>query len=146
MENLQHDHLTNMDLQIDDQVRQQLNESGKWAKFISIVMFGACGLILLAGIAGGATIGNIFKRFGSAYDVFGGFNGAVFIIIIVFVVAIVAFVYYFLFNFSRKIKTALLSENTSEFNTALKSLKTFFIITTVFAILSLLSNIYNIFK
>jgi hypothetical protein len=50
-------------------------------------------------------------------------------------------VYYFLYNFSQKIKTALLTENTADLNAGLKSLKIFFIITTSFAIISLLNTI-----
>jgi hypothetical protein len=143
MENFNQDHLTNMDLEMNGEVRLQLNEAAKWTKFISIIMFIACGLILIFGIAGGAAVTRILKKLGGTYDVLGDFNGAILILIVVLVVAVLALVYYFLFNFSKKIKTALLSENTADFNAGLKSLKIFFIISTVFAILGLLSNVYN---
>jgi hypothetical protein len=143
MENFNQDHLTNMDLEMDREVRLQLNEAAKWSKFISIVMFVASGLILIFGIVGGAALTGVLRKFGRTYDVLGGFDGAVFIAIIAFIAVVLALVYYFLFNFSQKIKTALLSENTADFNAGLKSLKTFFIITTVFAILTLLSTVYN---
>lgn len=143
MENFNQDHLTNMDLEADREVRVQLNETAKWAKFISIVMFIACGLILIFGIIGGAALTGVLRKLGGTYDVLEGFDGAILIMIIVFIVAVLALVYYFLFNFSQKIKMALLSENTADFNAGLKSLKIFFIITTVFAILGLLSNVYN---
>ncbi len=145
MENLNKDHLTNMDLEMDREVRLQLNETAKWTKFISIVMFIACGLILIFGIAGGAALTGVLRKLGGTYDVLGSFSGAILIIVIVFIIAVLALVYYFLFDFSQKIKTALLSENIADFNAGLKSLKTFFIITTVFAILSLLNNLYNLF-
>lgn len=146
MENLQQDHLTNMDLEIDTQVRQQLHEAGKWTRFISIVMFVASGLILLFGIIGGAALSNVFRNLGSGYSVLGDFDGGIFIAIVAFVAIVLAVVYYFMFDFSNKMKTALLSESLSEFNKGLKSLKTFFIITTIFAIISLLSSVYDLFN
>lgn len=146
MENLQKDHLTHMDLEIDTQVRQQLNDAGKWSRFISIVMFVASGLILLFGIIGGAALNSVFDRLGSGYSVLGDFDGGIFIVIVALGAIVLAVVYYFLFDFSNKVKTALISESTSEFNKGLKSLKTFFIITTIFAIISLLSSIYNLFN
>ena len=145
MENLQNDHLSEMDLQLDGEVRQQLYDAGKWARFISIVMFVACGLMLFFGIVGGAAILSALNKLGSTREFFGELNGTVFLVIVVFVIVAVAVVYYFLFNFARKIKNALISENTAELNAGLKSLKIFFIITTVFAILSLLNSIKEMF-
>lgn len=145
MENFNQDHLTNMGLDLDREVRLQLNEAAKWSKFIAIVMFVASGLILIFGIAGGAALTATLRKLGGCYGFLGDFDGALLIAVFVFVAAVLALVYYFLFNFSQKTKAALLSENTADFNAGLKSLKTFFIITTVFAILSLLSTLYNTF-
>ena len=146
MENLEDDHLIEMDLHIDDDVRQQLYEAGKWTKFISIVMFVACGLILLVALLGGASLLSVFRSLGATYGYFGELGGVVLIAIIVVFVGVLALVYYFLFTFSRKIKTALLTNNTADLNAGLKSLKIFFIITTVFAIISLLNSISQLFR
>jgi hypothetical protein len=145
MEDLQNDYLTHVGLQVDDEVRQQLTSSAKWTKFISIVMFVACGLILIFGIIGGAAMATTFSRFGSSYSMLGNFTGPVLIAIVVVCVAILAVVYYFLYNFSQRITRALIADSSTELNAGLKSLKTFFIITTIFAILSLLTSIYNLF-
>ena len=145
MENLQPDHLTHMDLEIDGQVRQDLYEGAKWAKFISILMFVSSGFILLVALLGGTAMNGIFRSFGSKYALLGQMGGGIVIVIFLLVAAVLSFVYYFLYQFSVKVKTALISENSAEFNEGLKSLKTFFIITTVFAILSLLLSIFNIF-
>ncbi len=147
MENSEHDdHLIEMDLHMDDDVRQQLYEAGKWTKFISIVMFVACGLLLLVGLLGGASLLSVFRSLGATYGYFGEFGGVVLIAIIVVFVGVLALVYYFLFTFSRKIKTALLTNNTADLNAGLKSLKIFFIITTVFAMISLLNTISQLFR
>lgn len=145
MENFNTDQLTGMDIELDGEVRQQLYDAGKWAKFISIVMFIACGLLLLFGTIGAEELYTAFRRLSTSGGVFGELNGAIIMILVILAVAILAFVYYFLFNFSRKIKTALISENTAELNAALRSLKIFFIITTVFSILSLLNSVYKLF-
>lgn len=145
MENLQQDHLRGMDLEIDNPVRQQLYDTARWTKFISIVMFVACGLLLVFGTIGGAALFTVIRKMGPAGGLISEMSGALFIAIVLLVVAVLAIVYYFLFNFSRKVKIALLSENTAELNAGLRSLKTFFIITTVFAILSLLNSIASMF-
>lgn len=145
MENLQQDHLRGMDIEIDNPVRQQLYDTARWTKFISIVMFVACGLLLVFGTIGGATLFTVIRKMGPAGGLMNEMSGALFIAIVLLVVAVLAIVYYFLFNFSRKVKIALLSENTAELNAGLRSLKTFFIITTVFAILSLLNSIASMF-
>ncbi len=145
MENLEQDHLTSLDLEIDAPVRQQLFEGAKWAKFISIVMFVACGFILLFGIVGGAALTTAFSRFNRGiFGLLGEMGGGAIILIVILVAAVMGMIYYFLYNFSRKVKAGLLSESTSELNAGLQSLKTFFIITTVFAICALLINIYTI--
>ena len=141
---MEQDYLAEMDLQIDADVRQQLHQAGKWTKFISIVMFAACGLLLLAGILGGAAFFAAFRSLGGGYSFLSGFGGATLILLVLIVVGVLGLLYYFLFNFSKKIKTALLSENTADLNAGLKSLKIFFIITTVFAIISLLNSIYKL--
>jgi len=145
MENMEQDHLTEMDLNIDSDVRQQLYESAKWTKFISIVMFVACGLLLLVGILGGTAFFSMFRSLSSSYGFLDEYAGAVLIIIVLIVVAVMALVYYFLFNFSQKIKTALLTDNTADLNAGLRSLKIYFIITTVLAMISLLNSISQLF-
>lgn len=146
MENSTQDHLTNMDLHIDNQVNQQLNESAKWAKFISIVMFISCGILLIFGLIGGAFLNDVFRRLGRGYGNESFMNGGVLIVLILFIVAVLGVVYYFLFIFSQKIKNALVRENTPELNAGLKSLKIFFILTGVLSILSLLINLLNLIK
>ena len=146
MENAERDQLTEMDLQMDEVVRLQFNETAKWSKFISIVMFVGCGLLLIVGLVGGAALFTIFKSVGARYGFLDEFSGAIIIMIIVAVVAVLALVYYFLFNFAQKIKAALLTDNVAELNAGLKSLKTFFIITTIFAIISLLNSIWQMFR
>jgi hypothetical protein len=144
MENTDQDFLTELDITIDSDVRQQLYEAGKWTRFISIVMFVICGLLLLIGVFGGAVFLSAFRSLGGRYGFLGDFGGAALILAATVIAAALAVVYYFLFNFSQKIKTALLTENTVDLNTGLKSLKIFFIITTSIAIISLLNTVVRL--
>lgn len=146
MENTQNDLLSNIDLEIDNPVRQQLYESAKWSRFIAIVMFIAAGLILIAGLAGGAALSGTFRRIGGSYQLFDELTGPLLIILFVVFAGLIVLVYYFLYAFSAKIKNALVAENKQELNAGLKSLKIFFIITTAIAALSLLNTTINLFK
>lgn len=138
------DQLSNMGLQLDNEARQQLSDIGKWAKFISIVVFSGCGLLLLIGSFAGSAMASVFKM-KQFLTLFGEQTVLIFMAILIFVVGLVVAVYFFLFNFSVKVKQGLLAENTQMVNAGLKSLKIYFIITTVVAILSLLSTVYNAF-
>jgi hypothetical protein len=144
MEDLQQDHLTSLDLEIVDQVRQRLNESTKWSKFISIIMFIASALILLFGIVGGAVLTGVFRKIAGGYNVLGELSGGLFIVIIVFVAVLIAVIYYFLYDYSVKVKYALISESTASLNAGLKSLKLFFMLTTIIAVLTLLNQLYKL--
>ncbi len=146
MENEQTNLLSDMDLQLDGNVKQQFAETARWSKFISIVMFVVAGLVAIFGLIGGSALMGTLKRLGGEYEMLDSFGGPILIVLFLFVAVIIAVIYYFLFSFSNKIKTALIAENTEELNKALGYLKTFFIITSVLSILSLLLNIFNIFQ
>jgi flagellar biosynthesis protein FlhB len=138
------DHLSEMGLQIDNEVRQQFITAGTWAKFLSVLMFICGGILLLAGIFGGSEIINQYSKLRPLSGL-SEYQGGAIVAIVIFVVMVLIVVYYFLFNFSGKIKTALQNENVADLNTGLKSLKIYFILTTVFAILSLLFTLYSLF-
>ena len=88
MEEKQQDHLSDMGLQIDGEVRQQFSVAGKWAKFISILIFICSGILLIAGFAGGGDIIREFKNISPAYQSFSELEGGILIGIIVFIVGI----------------------------------------------------------
>ncbi len=146
MEDQQTDLLTNIDLETDGQVRQQLYASARWTKFIAVAMFIVAGLILIIGIVSSASLGSTLRRFSRQYAIFGGYDGPFLIIVFIVVAVVIAGIYSFLFNFSEKVKKALVAENKQDLNAGLRSLKIFFIVTTVIAILTLLNDIVNLFK
>jgi hypothetical protein len=146
MENYNTDKLSSIDLQIDEEVKQQLTETSKWTKFISISMFILCGIILIAVSVGGRTLMLFLSKVNSPLIALLGYSGGILITIIAVIMIGVAVVYYFLYRFSAKIKMAIATENTLVFNEAFSSLKIFFIITAIVSIITLLGSLTSIFK
>ena len=97
MEEKQQDHLSDMGLQIDGEVRQQFSVAGKWAKFISILIFICSGILLIAGFAGGGDIIREFKNISPAYQSFSELEGGILIGIIVFIVLVLVIVGFIIF-------------------------------------------------
>ena len=146
MEQLSGDSLSGLDLQVDQEVRQQLTQAAKWTKFISLAVFISCALLVLLLVTIGNSLMIIFAKYGGAvFSGFGGLSAGIIIGIGTFVLLVLGVIFYFMFNFSVKIKNAMLTENTRALNAGLNSLKTFFIIVSVLGALSLLSAIYSIF-
>jgi len=122
------------ELQIDHQSSAYLNETAKWTKFLSIVGFVFCGIILLVAIFMGSLIGSAFSRYGATGA--SGFGG-----IFSFVYIVIALLYFFpclyLFNFSNKMKTALRNNDQEQLNTSFKNLKSCFKFLGIFTIIIL---------
>lgn len=147
MEQSQQDQLSDLNLQVDGDVRQHLGNTVKWTKFIAVSIFIFCGVFLLAVIAASTAITTMVKKMSAEKNIqfLGDYPMALLVGVVLFVLLVVGFIYFFLYNFSVKMKNALLNEDVVAFNNSLSALKTFFIVTTIFAILSLLTNIYNLF-
>lgn len=145
MEQPQKDLLSEVDLQADAEVRRNLYESAKWSKTIAIFMFVAAGLVFVGGLAGNNTISRIFSKAGGVYNIINEIGPAGMKLIVVLAALFIVLVYYFLLQFSSKTKAALQAENTAALVAGLKSLKIFFIITTVLAALGLVNNISQLF-
>jgi hypothetical protein len=146
MENYSADKLSSIDIQIDEEVKQQLTETSKWTKFISISMFILCGIILIGVSVGGSTLMLFLSKVNSPLIALLGYSGGILITIIAVIMIGIAVVYYFLYRFSAKIKMAIATENTVAINEAFSSLKIFFIITTIVSIITLLGSLTSIFK
>ncbi|MBP6432256.1 MAG: hypothetical protein KA319_10840 [Ferruginibacter sp.] len=139
------DQLTNLELEINDEAKQSLSSAAYWAKFISIFIFSAAGLIiLLLVLVSGAFLQGFKSVLGNRGGVFDIFSGGAFIGAMLFLVLILGVVYYFLYNFGVKTKNALLSENTEELNKGLNSLKVYFVIMGIFGILGIVVSLFTL--
>ena len=148
MDVLNKDHLLNVEeLEIDDQANGSLYSMAKWAKFLAIVIFVFGGLLLIIALA---LLGkNPFNQFTRGLDRLLGYNvdatlyfGAGLLVVL----CIIGVVGYFLLNFGKKTKVALVSENIEVLNQGLKSLKISFMLYGIIAILGLLSSLLIIIK
>jgi hypothetical protein len=148
MDVLNKDHLLNVEeLEIDDQASGSLYSMAKWANFLAIVIFVFGGLLLIIVLA---LLGkNPFNQFTRGLDRLLGYNvdatlyfGAGLLVVL----CIIGVVGYFLLNFGKKTKVALVSENIEVLNQGLKSLKISFMLYGIIAILGLLSSLLIIVK
>jgi hypothetical protein len=113
-------------LHIDDGNIPYLTEAAKWAKFLSIVGFIICGLMLLVGLLF-TTFSSVFTRqidadLGSIGSLESGFLMAWFFIIALFYF----FPTLYLFNFASKMQTALKTNDQETLNNSFKNLKSCF--------------------
>jgi hypothetical protein len=138
------DQLTNLDLEMDGEAKQNLANAAYWGKFISIFFICIAGFAILMFTIVSAAFMNGFKNaFGERYGYFSGYGGSAIIAMLIFVLLVFGIIYYFLLNFSLKTKQALVTENIDTLNKGLSSLKIYFIIMSVIGILTLLSSLYN---
>lgn len=132
---------TLLSLNVDYDAGNILKETARWAKFISIVGIIGVALMLLALALAGNYMVTLYSRMFPGIQVFAG--AIIFIAFIV--VAILGFMVFLLYRFSTLIKKGIETQDQSIFNDGLNALKIYFIISGVFAILSLLENFSKLF-
>ena len=115
------------ELQIDQQSISYLGETARWAKFLSIVGFVLCGIMIIVAIFAG-TIMATFSRFGNS-DALGssmGLSGVLLSLIYIVLALLYFFPCLFLFNFSVKMQSALRNNDQTNLNIGLSNLKSCF--------------------
>jgi len=114
------------ELQIDQQSIGYLGETAKWAKFLSIMGFIACGFMLIAALFAG-TLMATFSQMGGGYGAGSamGMGGAM-----AFVYIALALLYFFpclyLFKFAGKMQFALRNNDQTTLNASFGQLKSCF--------------------
>jgi len=115
-------------LHIDPLTKSHLWETARWARFLSILGFILCALIILGGIF----FASIFNSFTGNSDVYGGagLNPTAFGFAMAVVYILFAVVYFFpclfLYRFATRMKTALNSNAQQELNISFQNLKSLF--------------------
>lgn len=117
-------------LSINENSKTELAEAARWARFLAIIGFIMCGLIVLAGIFAGS----FFSMFmSSGMQDFEGMDGGVpagmgGIMAVVYI--IVALIYFFpclfLYRFAKQMKTAIATNEQGALNSSFQNLKTLF--------------------
>jgi hypothetical protein len=112
-----------LDLQIDPESNSYLSEAAKWSKFLAIMGFIMCGLLVILGLFSASIYGSASHAIGGAFSEMGGFMIAAFY----FVFAVVYFFpCLYLLRFSSKMQAALRSNNQQELNNSFSNLKSCF--------------------
>ncbi|HEU4574060.1 MAG TPA: DUF5362 family protein [Chitinophagaceae bacterium] len=112
-------------LSIDQTGRAHLSEAARWAKFLSIVGFILCGLLVLVGIFAGAIFSSVTSGFNEMSGMTNVMAGS-FTVIYLVIAAIYFFPCLFLNRFATKMKAALAADNQELLNTSFQNLKIMF--------------------
>jgi hypothetical protein len=112
-------------LQIDSASQSYLYESAKWGKFISIIGFIACGIIVLVGIFFAFLASSIMESAIPGFGAAAG-SGAIILIVCLLGAGLAFFPNYFLYNYSKKLKDALGTTDQEGISLAFNNLKSFF--------------------
>jgi hypothetical protein len=111
------------ELQIDANAQAILRETSKWAKFLSIVGFIFCGIMVVIGIFAASLFATMSTQYGSPMpSQLGGLMTGFYIVYAV----IYFFPCLFLFRFSTRTQVALRNNDQLQLSTALGSLKSYF--------------------
>lgn len=120
------------ELVIKDDAATDLRKAMSWAKFLSIIMFIATGMMFFFSIACFAF--DLGTWFGS--DLMPGAGGLVGFIYLV-ITAVYFFLAYFMYQFSVKIKKALAEGNNAALGSGIRNMKYYFQLTGILTIVTL---------
>ena len=111
------------ELQVDHQSNAYLRETAKWAKFLSIIGFIGCALIILVGIFAGSvmatTMGDMAGGFGSGM-------GVVMAVVYILFALLAFFPYLYLYRFANQMQVALRNNDQAALTTSFGNLKSCF--------------------
>lgn len=130
------------DLYVDHDSGASLAETTKWSRFVSvIIILGAAICLVLLGFGGTALL-SVFEKLLPNAEIF----AAALVFIVILIVAIFAIIAFYLFRFSTLTRNGIRMQDQQMFNSGLHALKIYFILTGIFGLLSLLTNLYNLVK
>ena len=118
----QNQHL--FELQLDQPSTAHLAEAAKWAKFLAIIGFVFCGLMIVVALFAGSIMGAMMSSMGgNAASMFGsGFITVIYLVL----TAIYFFPCLFLYRFATQMQTALHNNEQGRLQTSFKNLKSCF--------------------
>jgi hypothetical protein len=132
------------DSSMDHVTQDHLRSVSKWTRFISITGFISLGLVLLLLLFAGTQITDQLTSFSGIGGLEMGMAGALIAIVVVAVVIMALWVY-FLFKSSNLLNSGLQNRDSAMIAEGFRAMKTYFIISFVLSILSLLSALATIF-
>jgi|SRR6185437_11853113 hypothetical protein len=122
------------DLQLDQQATTYLSESARWARFLSVLGFVMCALLILVGLFMGSIVSTALSSSMGAGSYFGG---TFFTMLYVIIALVYFFPCLYLFQFGSKMRTALRNNDQELLSLSLKNLKSCFKFFGILAIIVL---------
>ncbi|MBS1744648.1 MAG: hypothetical protein JST21_00615 [Bacteroidetes bacterium] len=113
-------------LQVDNSNIPHLSEAAKWAKFLSIVGFIICGLMVLGGLLVSTIFSTFKNQFDSELGSMGSLGSAIFMVWFIIIALIYFFPTFYLYNFASKMQTAIRTNDQETLNNSFKNLKSCF--------------------
>ena|SRR5688572_23827146 len=114
---------------IDQTSKTHLWEAAKWARFLAIVGFIMCGLLVILGIFAGSffsSMSNRYDDYGEGADAFGTGMRLFMILIYLGIAVIYFFPCLFLLRFANLMRNALNTDDQATLNTSFQNLKIMF--------------------
>ncbi|HVX25805.1 MAG TPA: DUF5362 family protein [Parafilimonas sp.] len=114
-------------LQVDNGNIPYLAEAAKWGKFLSILGFIFCALIILMGLFAGTLMSGVLSQFETESATgLGAISTTVIMIYYILIALLYFFPCLFLFNFSSKMQTAIRNNDQIYLNNSFRNLKSLF--------------------
>lgn len=113
-------------LQIDNSNIPYLIEASKWGKFLGIIGFVICGLMVICGLFAGTLFASLPEFNEAGFGSMGAAGGVFFAVWFILFALLYFFPSLYLFNFASKMQTAIRNNDQVYLNTAFKNLKSCF--------------------
>lgn len=113
-------------LQVDNNNTSFLTEAAKWGKFLAIIGFIICGLIVLCALFASTFLSVAFRQVDSQFAGLGSAGGVIISIYYLVVGLLYFFPSLYLFNFASKMQTAIRNNDQDSLNHSFKNLKSCF--------------------
>ena len=121
------------ELEMNEDIKGLLKETSSWTYFLSILGFVGIALMVVFGVFFGAIMSSAALGANNPYEAM-GFSMGYFGLIYVAMALVYFFPVLYLFNFSRRMKSALSSNNKTDFKQAFANLKSHYKFMGIFTI------------
>ena len=138
----------NLALHVDNGNIPYLAEAAKWAKFLAILGFIVCALILIVAVFAGPMLSTAFSQLEPQATGISAMSGTVIIIYYVIIAALYFFPCLYLFNFASKMQAAIRNNDQVYLNNSFRNIKSFFkfwgILTVIFLCIAVIGIIFAV--
>jgi hypothetical protein len=131
-----------LDLNVDYDAGNLLKDTSRWTKFIAVVGIIGVAMMLLVLLLGGSYLVGLYSRILPGIE---AYTGLVVFVMVLFMIVLGTMVF-LLYQFSNLVRRGIEIQDQELFNKGLYSLRIYFIMSGLFAILALIGNLVNLTK